>query len=144
MMEELKDREVYKYETYAPFYICSYAMHVFNLMNQKRKIYWESKQLPNMRAHLLFVAPPGWMKSFYLNTMGGDKNAIFRKTGVDLGSESYMTEAGFVGTFSSVNGVNVPMEGAAKMYDNGVLMIDEFSAITKALQTQHSNQLDNQ
>lgn len=144
VMEELNDREVYKYETYAPFYICSYAMHVFNLMNQRRKIYWEAKQLPNMRAHLLFVAPPGWMKSHYLSTMGGDKNAIFRKTGVDMGSESYMTEAGFVGTFSSVNGVTIPMEGAAKMYANGVLMIDEFSAITKALQTQHSNQLDNQ
>ncbi|MCK4518409.1 hypothetical protein KAT92_06535 [Candidatus Babeliales bacterium] len=144
VMDELNSRDVYKHEVYAPYYICSYATHAFNLMNQKKKIYWESKQLPNMRAHLLFVAPPGWMKSFYLNTMGADDHAIFKHAGIDMGSESYMTEAGFVGTFNSMDGVNLPVEGAAKTYKNGILMIDEFSAITKALQTQHSNQLDNQ
>lgn len=144
VMDELRSREIYRADTYAPYYICSYSMHAFNLVNQKQHIYWEAKQLPNMRAHILFVAPPGWMKTFYLNTMGSSEYAIFANTGIDMGSESYLTEAGFTGTFSNVSGLTMETEGAARIYKEGILMIDEFSAITKALQTQHSNQLDNQ
>lgn len=275
IMTELDDRGVYKYKTYAPFFISSFAMHVFNLYNQRQQIYWETKRLPNMRTHLLFVAPPGFMKSFYMSTMGSDKYSILRKAGIKIGSEQYMclpagqqvqmsdgtnkniedvkvgdkvlsleyakivstgvtnihsmmcdkllkitldddrsiiltpnhplftamgwqepkdlmvgenvacnednniiwlsiksieeldgervynlstenhtfvaqniithnTEAGFVGTMQNIGGVSVPVEGAAKMYADGFIIIDEFSAITKALQMQHSNQLDNQ
>ena len=90
IMTELDDRGVYKYKTYAPFFISSFAMHVFNLYNQRQQIYWETKRLPNMRTHLLFVAPPGFMKSFYMSTMGSDKYSILRKAGIKIGSEQYM------------------------------------------------------
>ena len=55
VLEELQSREAYKHEIYAPYYVCSYATHCFNLANQKNEIYWESKRLPNMRLHVLFV-----------------------------------------------------------------------------------------
>ena len=142
--KELEERDVYKREIYAPYFIASWAIHVFNLENQRRKMYWEASQVPNMRGHLLFVAPPGWMKSFYMNTMGSGSHSIFKGSGIKIGAEQYMTEAGFVGTFTSNGGTTVPIEGAAKQYENGIMIIDEFSAITKALQMQHSNQLDNQ
>lgn len=143
-MDELDERGVYKYEVYSPFYILSYATHVFNLYNQQSKIYWETGRLPNMRSHILFVAPPGWMKSFYMGVMGSNEYSIFNNTGVKIGTEQYMTEAGFVGTVQNLGGAPVPVDGAAKTYSDGIMVIDEFSAITKALQTQHSNQLDNQ
>lgn len=87
VMEELDSREAYKREVYAPYYVCSYATHCFNLANQKNEIYWESKRLPNMRLHVLFVSPAGYMKSYYLGTMGGDKYAIFKEAGIQVGYE---------------------------------------------------------
>lgn len=144
IMDELNSRETYKHEIYAPYYIASYGTHCFNLMNQREKIYWDGKRLPNMRMHVLFVAPPGFMKSHYLGIMGGDDYSIFRNTGVDIGAEQSMTEAGFIGTIVNINGIGTPTEGAAMTFKQGMLMIDEFSAITNALKVQYNSQLDTQ
>lgn len=144
IMEELNSRESYKASVYAPYYICSFATHVFNLMNRKNEIYWDSKRLPNMRLHVMFVAPPGYMKSYYLSTMGGDDYGVFQHSGVDIGYEQAMTEAGFIGTIVNMNGIGLPTQGAAETFKNGLLLIDEFSAITSALKNQINSQLDTQ
>lgn len=144
VMAELESREAYKHEIYAPYYVCSYATHCFNLANQKNEIYWESKRLPNMRLHCLFVSPAGYMKSYYLGTMGGDKYAIFKEAGIQVGYEQSLTEAGFIGTISNMNGVNIPTEGAAMTFRHGMLLIDEFSAITNAMKVQYNAQMDSQ
>lgn len=90
IMRELDSRQSYKASVYAPYYICSYAVHVFNLMNRQREVYWESKRLPNMRMHVVFVAPPGFMKSYYLGVMGGDAYGIFKNCGTNVGYEQSM------------------------------------------------------
>lgn len=144
IMDELNSRETYKCDIYAPFFVSSYAVHSFNLMNQREKIYWDGKRLPNMRSHILFVAPPGFMKSHYLGIMGGDDYSIFKRGPHEIGSEQSMTEAGFIGTIVNMNGVGMDTEGAAKTYKRGMLMIDEFSAITNALKVQYNSQLDTQ
>lgn len=290
VMTELDSRQAYKREVYAPYYVCSYATHCFNLVNQKNEIYYESKRLPNMRLHCLFVSPAGYMKSYYLGTMGGDKYAIFKDAGIQIGYEqtlclpagqyvnmadgshkniedvevgdmvlhfdgntfiptevtathvmeskelmkitledgrnitltpehplytihgwrepknlrlgqsimvprkssigrqtgsnitqavdnvawikiakiewlpgntvynistadhtfvaqdiyTHNTEAGFIGTISNMNGVNVPTEGAAMTFRYGMLLIDEFSAITNAMKVQYNSQMDSQ
>jgi hypothetical protein len=144
ILEELASRNVYKAEVYAPFYICSAMVHSFNLMNQKKRIYWESKRLPNMRLHILFVAPPGYMKTFYLSTLGGDEFGIFANCGIHVGHEQSLTEAGLIGTFQNLNGTPIPTEGAALTYSDGLMLIDEFSAITNALKVQYNSQMDTQ
>lgn len=144
ILEEFKSRRAYKYEEFAPFYICSFACHVFNLYNKKREVYYEAKEVPSLRMHILFVAPPGWSKSFYLKQFLQGKYAIFTNCGIDVGFEQTLTEAGFVGTVKMEAGEIFIIDGAAKIYAEGILGIDEFSAITKALQTQHSSQLDTQ
>lgn len=144
VMDELHSRNAYKCEVYAPYYVCSYATHGFNLMNQRKQVYWESKRLPNMRLHMLFVAPPGYMKTYYISVMGGDRYSVFGGGGIHIGFEQSMTEAGFIGTITNVNGVNCPTEGAALTFQNGMLLIDEFSAITNALKVQYNSQLDSQ
>jgi len=144
ILEELKSREVYKAEVYAPFYICSFGCHEFNLYNQMAEIYFEAREVPSLRMHILFVAPPGMMKSFYMKQFLQGKYAIFRGTGLNFGFESTLTEAGFVGTVMNVAGDILITDGAAKIYADGILGVDEFSAITKALQQQHSTQLDTQ
>ena len=145
IMEELKQRNVYKHEIYAPYYICSHAIHTFNLFNQKHKIYWESKRLPNMRLHVLFVAPPGFMKSFYLGTMGGDDFSVYAGSNLKIGYEGSMTEAGLVGTINDIgNGIVDDIDGAAKIYNSGFLLIDEFSALSNALKVNYNCQMDTQ
>jgi hypothetical protein len=144
VLDELKSRHVYKAETYAPFYVCSAMCHAFNLMNQKHKIYWEAKRLPNMRLHILFVAPAGYMKTFYLSSLGGDDYGIFRNCGLHVGREQSLTEAGFVGTIQNMNGVGITTEGAAQTFSDGLMLIDEFSAITNALKVQYNSQMDTQ
>lgn len=143
-MKELNSRQTYKAEVYAPYYICSFAVHVFNLMNRKKEVYWEGKRLPNMRMHVVFIAPPGYMKSYYLGVMGGDEYGIFRKCGIGVGYEQSMSEAGFIGTVVNMNGVSFPEYGAAYQFKEGMLLIDEFSAITDAMNVQYNTQLSTQ
>ena len=144
VMEELKARSVYLCETYAPYYVCSFMTHAFNQMNQRREIYWDSKRVPNMRLHILFVAPAGFMKSFYMGTMGGERFSIFRNCGIPIGFEQSMTEAAFVGTIRDIDGVGHPTLGAAADYKDGLLLIDEFSALTNAMKVQYNSQMDAQ
>jgi len=76
--------------------------------------------------------------------MGGGNFGIFRNAGIHVGFEQNMTEAGFIGTIQNVNGVGIPTEGAALTYRDGMLLIDEFSAITSAMKVQYNTQLDSQ
>ena len=144
IMDELRSREAYKCEMYAPYYICSYAIHAFNLMNQKREIYFVGKQLPNMRLHLLFISPSGYMKTYYGDNMCRDPNAIFFKTKITMGALQSTTEAGFVGTIASVNGLAIRNPGAAEVNKDGILFIDEFKGITEALKNQMNSQMETQ
>ena len=144
IMAELDSRNSYKREVYAPYYVCSFATHVFNLMNQTREVYWEGKKLPNMRLHILFVAPPGFMKTYYMSVMGGDKYSVFAQCGIKMGQEQAITEAGLIGTFNNIAGTPIEQEGAARALAKGILMIDEFSAITNALKVQYNSQMDSQ
>lgn len=143
-MMELAERESYLREIYAPYFICSYTMHHFNLMNQKRKIFYESKRLPNSRMHILFVSPAGYMKSYYLGQMAGDEYGIFNNSGAIVGYEQSMSEPAFVGTINNYNGVRQVTEGAAETYKNGFLLIDEFSGVTEAMKSQQNSQMDSQ
>lgn len=144
VMQEMHDRKAYLYETYTPFFICSYVAHAFNLLNQRDKIYWEGKRLPSMRCHLMFVAPPGYMKSFYMNNMGEPDSGIFSGSKLQMGFKQSMTEAGLIGTIRVFEEVPYETDGVAKTYKDGILMVDEFSAITNAFKISYNNQMDSQ
>lgn len=139
IIRELQARQVYKCETYAPYFITSYGMHIFNLMNRNRGIYYEGARLPNMRSHVLFVAPPGYMKSYYLSQFGDKHSGIFAGTGVSMGNELSMSSASFAGTISA-GGEHIP--GAAQQYADGIVTIDEFSALTNALNASYNSDFD--
>lgn len=144
-MEEMKSRKAYLYDIYTPYFVCSYAMHCFNLLNLENKIYWQSKRIPNMRLHLMFIAPPGYMKSYYMDNMGADETCgIFANTRIKLGVEQAVTEAGLIGTFIYVDDVPTENSGSARIYNEGIMIIDEFSAMTNAMKTTYNNQLDTQ
>lgn len=143
IMEELNSRLTYKSEVYAPFYICSYAAHMFNLYNQRNEIYWESKRLPNMRLHLLFVAPRGFMKTYYLSTMGGNSHSIFPQNDpYTMRYEQSMSESGLIGTVTSHEGEVTTTTGAAHEYQTGFMLIDEFSSITESMSQTYNKTLE--
>lgn len=144
IMDELNGREAYMHDVYAPYYVCSYAIHAFNLMNQTREVYYVGKQLPNMRLHLLFISPSGFMKTYYGDVMGRDPNGIFHSTDVSMAAEQTLTEAGFVGTIATVNGLAINNPGSAELNKNGILFIDEFKGITEALKSQMNSQMETQ
>lgn len=144
-MEELRSRNTYGCETYAPPYICSYAIHGFNIMNQGRKIYWEGAKIPNMRLHIVFVAPPGGMKSHYLQVMGLDDHSIFKDCTFDMVQRQDVNTASLFGTFKPMgNGTYEKREGEAQKYSNGFILFDEFKALTESMRQSFNASMDTQ
>jgi len=143
-LDEMHSRMAYLADTYTPYFVCSYAMHAFNIVNQKEQVYWEGKRLPSMRLHLIFIAPPGYMKSYYMNNMGDRECGIFGGAKIQIGYKQSMSEAGLIGTIRVFEDVPYETEGIAKTYKEGILMVDEFSAITNAFKISYNNQMDSQ
>ena len=148
IMGELHDRKAYLADTYAPYYVYSYGVHAFNLHNQRCKLYSEGGQLPNMRLSILFVAPSGFMKTYYRRQMVDRTSGIFTGCKVQLGYEQELSGAGLVGTFKPYKDptttCDIEVEGAAKTYQYGIVSVDEFSGITNALTSHYNNQMDSQ
>lgn len=143
-LDEMKSRGDFHGSTYAPFYPSSYALHTFNILNQEKKFYYENKQIPNMRLHLLFVGPPMSSKTYYLEHMSQDDNALFRDTGFEMAKKGTMTEAGLCGTIKPNGGVLEKRMGEAEKHKNGFLTIDEFSAIADAYEQSYNATLEAQ
>lgn len=144
IMEEMFSREVYMCETYAPYFIASHSIHCFNLMNQRNRVYWAGKDVPNMRLHLVFVAPPGYMKSYYMTQFAGGSSGIYKNAGISIGVAETVTEAAYVGTLSTTNGFPKRLSGLAERHKEGLLLVDEFSAVTNACKSQINSSLDAQ
>ena len=148
IMDELHDREAYLCDLYGQYYVYSYAVHAFNLFNQENKVYWEGSQLPNMRLHLMFVAPSGFMKTYYRKQMSDRSYGIFTGCKVKIGYKQELTAAAMVGSFTQFKDAvceqDIEVEGIAKVHRDDILTIDEFSGITNAMNSTYNNQLESQ
>lgn len=151
ILEELKHRQSAQYERFPRFFIASIGAHLFNLANQEKRFYWQSGLMPNTRMHIMFVSPPGFSGTFWLEQFlrtdptikeGAMDSAILKDSGIDITFEGSMTEAGFVGTVKFVDSAPVITAGAAQMFNKSIIGIEEFSAITTMMQAQHSRLLD--
>lgn len=148
LMREMSDRHLYLYETYGPFFICSYAMHHFNLVNklidpvtkQSKASYWIGGKVPDARSSLLMIAPSGYMKTTYFDTM----EDIVGNAGAKMVHKSTMSEAAFIGTVKDVNGSPVKTDGVAEKHAKDIVMIGEFSAITQAMKQAYNANLGSQ
>lgn len=152
ILEELKHRQSAQYDRFPRFYIASVGAHLFNLANQEKRFYWQSGLMPNTRMHIMFVSPPGFSGTFWLEQFlrtdpevtkkGGQDSALLHDSGIDITFEGSMTEAGFVGTVKFIDSQPVITAGAAQMFNKSIIGIEEFSAITTMMQAQHSRLLD--
>lgn len=140
VMEEMKTRKIYKYETFSPYFISSYVCHRFNMMNQERKVYYVGKDLPNTRLHLCFVAPPGASKTIFMHNFGGSEHAIFKNTGTNILYKQSINEASFVGTINPTN--NTQRMGIAEEHDKSIILVNEFSGLTEAMKASYNTNLE--
>jgi len=134
----LSERKVIFAERFIPYFFMSYGAHIFNLMNFRRHIYFEHGRIPDMRCHLLFVAPPGFSKSFFMKQCFSEDFGILNTPTIKTTFQGSCTEAGFVGTIEKNKGTPIKRMGLAEEYKDGIVAIEEFTAITKVLEQKHS------
>jgi len=142
ILNELVERGSAHVATYPPYFICSIGCHVFNIFNKQQEIYTEAGRIPDTRLPILFVAPPGFSKTYWLEQFCRGQQAILANSAIDVDFEGSMTEAGLVGTIKFEDGEPIVVPGIAKQHQYAIIAIEEFSAITEMMQQQYSRQLD--
>jgi hypothetical protein len=144
---ELEKRKVADARDIGPFYISSMATHMLNIVNQTKRIYTEGGLPANLRQHILYVAPPGFGKSYYVKQFVEHEDYSLLK-GVNSFPaffEGSMTEAGLVGSIDPAS----PGQAPKKMYGlaggegaNAIVAMEEFAAITNAMVQDYNVNLD--
>ena len=145
IMKEAERRKIAYVSDYFPFYISSIGCHMFNIMNQKKEIYVEGGSVPNTRLHIMYVAFPGFGKSFFLKQfLHSEKYSIVKGSNIPTTFEGTMSEAGFTGTIKQIEGEKEPIisEGLCKEHASSIVGIEEFSAITNAFKQTYNVGLD--
>ncbi len=131
---------------FIPPYVASACDHMINLENQKREFYLEHGRVANLRMHMFFCSPPGFMKSLILQKFLEGRNSVLGDgidTPITHAFEGSMTEAGWTGTVRMMNDEKVEILGAAYEHRESIVGIEEFAALTNTLKMQHSMNLDN-
>ena len=139
----MSERKIGFIDMMLPFYMSAACCHVINLENKKREFYFEHGQPADMRLHVFITAPPGYMKSFVLKRFLDRQNSLLGQSSIKTAFMGQTTEAGFVGTIQLVDGEPVQQPGMAYDFMDHILGIDEFSALTNTMTTDHSKNLDN-
>lgn len=142
----LKDSSLAYVEKFIPYMLCSIGCHLINLENLRRPFYYEHRKSTDLRLSVIFCAPPGFSKSTFLKVLLQHPHGVFANSGLETTFEGYMTEAGWVGTKrlgkEGEEEDGFEHRGLAWEYREGVVGIEEFSAITKAMHQDHSVGLD--
>ena len=145
IIKEAERRKIAYVKDYFPFYISSVGCHIFNMMNQQKEIYVEGGSIPNTRMHIMYVAFPGFGKSFYLKQfLKSEKYSLIKGTKIKSIFEGNMSEAGFTGTIYREEGQKEATikQGLCKEESNSIVGIEEFSAITNAFKQTYNVGLD--
>jgi len=135
----LKQRGIQFVDEFIPYYLASFGCHIFNLANQAHKFYHYFDVLPDMRLHVIMVAPPGFSKSFFLKHLLHKDYGLLANTGIPVTFEGRMTEAGWTGRLDSSGSKTL---GCAEIYARGIVGMEEFTALSLAMRQEHSLTLE--
>ena len=128
---------------FVPYYIASIGCHMFNLSNLSREeeehprdaiLYMHGKPF-NCRLHIMFVAPPGFMKTTIIEHFIRERQALLYNSCVDGQWEGFMTEAGFVGSVREVDGMPIQKPGVAIRHKNSIIGMEEFAILATIMQS---------
>lgn len=144
---ELESRKVADARTIGPFYISSMATHMLNIVNQSKRIYTEGGLPANLRQHILYVAPPGFGKSYYVKQFMEHEDYSLLKgiSSYPAFFEGALNEAGLIGSIDPA----APGQAPRKMYGlaggegaNAIVGMEEFAAITNVMKQDFNAGLD--
>lgn len=141
ILQELQSRGCAHSEMFPPYYVCSMGCHLFNRVNKAKQLYFEAGRLVDTRMHILFVAPSGFSKSFWLDQFLRGVGSVVGNA-IPTTYESSMTEAGWTGTIRSQNGTPFRSLGCAEVNKLSIVGIEEFSALTAMMHAEYSKALD--
>lgn len=141
IMQEFRDRNAASVDKFPPFFIASTGAHYFNLLNQQTNLYREAGMTVNTRLHIIFVAPQGQEKSFWLKQFLENDISILKGSIIKTDFELRMSEAGYLGTvrFGEKNQSIIKATGLCEEESNSIVGIEEFSDLIKAASSQDYN-----
>ena len=146
VIDEFERRKISHVREFIPFYISSLATHAFNLINQRKRIFLQGGKVANIRQPILYVAPPGFGKTLFLeHFLESPAYSILPETKIPVQFMSgNMTEASFVGQIEKnpQTGEVTTHLGYAHKYRDGILGCEEFSAVTRSFTQSYNTGLD--
>jgi len=140
IIKEFENRNAADYNKFPPYFISSLGCHFFNMINQQKNIYTEAGLTVNTRLHIIFVAPQGQQKSFWLKQFLETENSIVKGTTIKTDFELRMSEAGYLGTikFGDKNQI-IESQGLCQEESNSIVGIEEFSDLMSSMSAQDYN-----
>lgn len=142
ILNELEQAGCCHVDRFPKFYNCSIGSHLLNLHNKKNHIYFLGRRIPDLRDHIMFVAPPGGEKTFWQEQYLRGAQALLKDSGTEGVMKGAMTEAGFVGTKRFDGGKSVEVPGICRTHGMSIIGVEEFSAVATMLKQEHSRALD--
>ena len=169
----LDDLGVVNHQKIIPLYFSSLGAHIMNLLNVGCAVdggsfcpfykhldtgcgrYGRESKSPNfltkfnmhqdLRAHIMYVAPSGYSKNFFMDMFMDPKYGFLVGTSLPFRKPKSLTEAAYTGTLGGgdKDKRGEPVYGLAKYYCSGILGITEFSSLTNMSDTTHSSNLMN-
>jgi hypothetical protein len=101
-------------------------------------------QVPDLRVHVMHVAPSGFGKDFFMNIFMDPNHGILPEIVPHTMVRGFLSEAGYIGTINRDKKGNVSYTyGLAYKYCTGIIGMPEFTNVTLTSQQQHSLQLEN-
>jgi len=141
-MRMLTDRGMEFVDKFIPPLLSSYACHIINLENRKRRFFYMHDRVPDLRLNILIVSPPGFGRSFNMKQLIDDRYGILNCGNVPMRFEGFSTEAGLIGSNEKVQGQTVKIEGLFEEFKDGIIAIEEFFSLSQAMEQQHSSHLE--
>lgn len=141
IIAEEKKRNILHVDDIVPFYTISVGCHVFNIVNQDKRLYTESGAVASTRLHTLFLAFPGFGKTFFQKQfLDSELYSIIKGTSIQCKFEGDMTNAGFIGQIKHLEDSSEPLviKGLCEERNSSIIGIDEFSSVTNAFAQTHN------
>jgi len=144
IMNHLKSTGMLFVDDIMPYFVSSVGCHILNLRNKvtdkdrdegvypRPHPFYFRGRIADIRLHILFVAPPGWSKTYSMERFLDLREGLCAVEDKPMFSSWMMgkvTEAGLVGTVrDKKEGVEI-VAGLAKDYCDGILAAEECSGL---------------
>lgn len=136
---------------FMPYFLCSFGAHIIHISNLQTyedgtpaHFFLEHGHPPDLRLHILFIAPSGFSKSTFLNhSLDEDYNGVFCGI-VETFFKGLVTAAHLSGSAGiKKSGETYKIEGFLEKHPEAIVGVEEISSILIAGKQEHSLEMEN-